>query len=295
MEPIEKLISASDPMRRERGQIPDATAELRGVVTRTERPAQLIGIAPTPEKLNSGRKKRRWLRVSVLATSLAVIAVALLAVFLNVNKLPLLPAPMMPEPMPPAAQIPGWQLYLEGSGQLSFEYPAGWKAQESFKNDQNGGEIRTVAVSNPAGVQIALLTLEKGVAYPELCQLNQGVQVLESVPLQLPAKSVQNANMLPSAPSFVFRVSPDAVTGEFRGAVLLRNESSTPNVGGCLSPDRIYAPDGIALIGFGDEVSPAKLDAAAPLKFKDLAAAKAYLNTEEYQTLKKILTSLRFR
>ncbi|AJT40654.1 hypothetical protein [Psychromicrobium lacuslunae] len=291
MDPIAKLISESDPMRRDPARLPEAAAELRAVVTEAEPKAQLIGGAPgSPSPIRP--KKRRWPRVSVLAASLAVIAVAVLVVFLNVNRLP---TPISPASGQPAVQNSGWQLYLEGSGQLSFEYPPGWQAQESFKNDQNGGEIRTVAVRNPAGAQIALLSLERGVAYPELCQLNQGVQLVDTVPLQLPVKSIQNPNMLPGKPSFVFRVSPDAVTGEVRGAILLRNESSTPNIGGCLSPDRIYAPDGIALIGFGDEVTPAKLDSAAPLTFKDLAAAKAYQNTEEYQTLKKILTSLRFR
>ncbi|WP_394941264.1 hypothetical protein [Psychromicrobium sp. YIM B11713] len=300
LDEIGQLISSADPMRGTRQRIPDAEMELRRVVSESpSRPQKIVGAASPAVR---SARRMRWARISVLAPLAVLAVVALSAVFLNLGNLTHQPAA---GPLP-ALQNPGWQQYLESSGQLSFEYPSGWKVREKPSTNQDGGQSRTMEVRTPADQVMAVLTLEKGVAFPELCQLSQGAVVLDSVAMPLPKKNSQPVDLLPGEPSFVFRVSPEANSSgahspdtvpptQLHGTMLLRNQSSTPNTGGCLSPDRIYGPDGVTLVGFGNGVSAGRLDASAPLAFKDLATAQDFLKSEQYQVLKKILTSLRFR
>jgi hypothetical protein len=91
----------------------------------------------------------------------------------------------------------------------------------------------------------------------------------------------------PSA--FVFRIIQGA---KVYGSLALADGDLAPKTATCGLYNGILGPDDVPLAHFGDTEWLTADGQHAPLTFDSVAAAKAYMQTQEYQDLKRMLVSL---
>lgn len=311
MDPIQKLISGADPLRYDTAEAPDADTALRGVLAvpplfSDSLPANLV---PFEE-----RRRRRARIAGVLALAAAAMTAGVL-VATNLGPVTSAPAPAGPvaptaseatpavsptpaasrtatsTPTPTRPAAAAWTSFTDGTGQATFEHPAGWTISEAPQKTQLGA-FNTVEVKNPAGKTMATLSLVYDGAGGPACPEPKPFSTLDSVVLDIPQKA-SKLREFPRGPSaFVFRVIE---SDKVYGSMALNDIPLDPGTVTCGLDNTILAPDNVPFAHFGDSLWLEASGREAALTFDSVAEAKAYMQTQEYQDVKRMLVSLELR
>ncbi|MFC9353949.1 hypothetical protein [Arthrobacter sp. NPDC057013] len=317
MDPIKNLISGSDPLRNDPAAVPDADDALRRVTTE----APMFTDSLPPNVLRFEDRKRRRARVAGVLTLTAAAVTAGVLVAANLGTLVSAPEPAgtvvpspskssvpatltpsatptatrtatatpagTPAPTPPAAAVT-WTTFTDATGQATFEHPLGWTmSQEPQTID--GGEYNIVEVKNGAGKTMATLRLVYDVAGGPVCPDPKPYQTLDSVVVDIPQKAAKLREHRQGPSAFVFRV----VKGDkVYGSLALADRDLAAQTSTCGLYNGILGPDNVPIAQFGDAVWLTADGKEAPLTFDSIAEAKAYMGTQEYQDVKRMLISL---
>ncbi|MFH5880683.1 hypothetical protein [Arthrobacter sp. NA-172] len=313
MDAIKNLISATDPLKSDPVAVPDAEAVLREIVT--DRSETVDKLPPNVRSLADARRQRA-VRIAGLLTIAAAAVTAGVLVVSNLGTLTGAPVPAnsglvtsSPSVSPPASVTPSatpsatptssavpaipWKLFTDATGQATFELPASWSTVESTKMIA-GKPYNSISVRDAGNKQVAALNL----VYDRTiggCAAPKPVAVLDSVDLdiaQKPDKVAEFSAIKGSAlgPShFTFTV----IQGDrVYGTVALSEETKLPGTPVCHQINGITGPSNAPFVDFGDVWAMAADGSNAPLTFNSVAEARAYMQTQEYQDMKRMLISL---
>jgi hypothetical protein len=314
MDPIKRLISGSDPLRQEPAATPDAEAALRKALSG---PPMFSDSLPAHVMRFEDRKRRRARVAGVLALTAAAVTAGVL-VATNLGPL-VSPAPAgtvapsayettgqatpTPTPTPtatrtataaptqtpvPAPTAAAWTTFTDATGQATFEHPVGWTVSEAPQTIQ-GGSYNVVEVKNTAGKTMSTLRLVYDSTGGPVCPEPKPFQPLDSVVVDIPQKA-DKLREFPHGPSaFVFRI----IQGDkVYGSLALADGELAPKAVTCGLYNGILGPDNVPLAHFGDTEWLTADGRHAPHTFDSVAAAKAYMQTQEYQDVKRMLISL---
>jgi RNA polymerase sigma-70 factor (ECF subfamily) len=122
-----------------------------------------------------------------------------------------------------------------------------------------------------------------------VCPEPKPFQTLDSVVVDIPQKA-DKLREFPHGPSaFVFRI----IQGDkVYGSLALADGELAPKAVTCGLYNGILGPDNVPLAHFGDTEWLTADGRHAPHTFDSVAAAKAYMQTQEYQDVKRMLISL---
>jgi|GEM_PF-901042 len=305
MDPIKNMISATDPVHND-PSVPDGEAALRRMLAE---PAEFSDSLPHNVVSLADRKHRRARLAGVLTLAAAAVTAGVL-VATNLGGLATAPAPagtvaptavasptapatppasVTPSPTPTAAPASAvWTTFTDATGQATFELPADWTVSQKPQTFE-GGSYNTVEVKNPGGKTMSTLSLvNEGTAGPA-CPDPKPFSTLDSVNLDIPQKAAKLKESPRGPSAFVFRI----VQGDrVYGSMALTDVDQTPDTTTCGLYNSILGPDDVPFAQFGDALwlTPDGRDAA--LAFGSVAEAKAYMQTQEYQDIKRMLVSL---
>jgi hypothetical protein len=313
MDPIKNLISGSDPLRNHPAAVPDADAALRRV---TSEAPMFTDSLPANVLQFEDRKRRRARVAGVLTLAAAAVTVGVLAA---TNLGPLVSAPepagtVVPSPsestLPstptptatpsvtrsatatptpkPTAVPAAWTTFTDATGQATFEHPLGWTVSEAPKTIE-GGAYNIVEVKNAAGKTMSTLSLVYDVTGGPVCPTPKPFQTLDSVVVDIPQKPAKVAETGLGPSAFVFRVVEG---GKVYGSLALADRDPAPRATTCGLYNGILGPDNVPFAHFGDTVWLTADGRDAPLTFDSVAEAKAYMGTQEYRDVKRMLISL---
>jgi hypothetical protein len=115
---------------------------------------------------------------------------------------------------------------------------------------------------------------------------------LDAVVLDIPQKAAK-LKELPRGPSeFVFRVIQ---SDKVYGSMALNDAELAPGTTTCVLHNIILGPEDVPIVSFGDTWSLQQDGEDAPLTFASVAEAEAYMQTQEYRDMKRMLISLELR
>ncbi|MBD1541698.1 hypothetical protein G9E11_05430 [Arthrobacter sp. IA7] len=312
MDPIKNLIAGADPLRSDPA-VPDAGEALRQVTTGV--PMFTDSLPPTVLQFED-RKRRRALAAGVVTLAAAAVTAGVL-VATNLGPLASAPAPAgtvgpsasetagpatptpaaTPSATPSATATPAptstaaavsWTTFTDATGQAAFEHPLGWTVSQTPQTI-DGGAYNIVEVKNAAGKAVATLRLVYDATGGPVCPDPKPYQTLDSVTVDIPQKAakLREHPQVPSA--FVFRV----IEGDkVYGSLALTDGDLAPQTTTCGLYNGILGPDRVPFVQFGDTVWLTADGKDAPLTFDSVAEAKAYMGTQEYKNLKRMLVSL---
>ncbi|MFE4542458.1 hypothetical protein [Arthrobacter sp. NPDC056727] len=309
MDPIKNLISGSDPFRDDPAAMPDADAALRRV---TSGPPMFTDSLPANVLRFEDRKRRRARVAGVLTLAAAAVTAGVL-VAANLGTLvsapdpagtvvpseSSLPATGTPTPTPTAtptatptptrtAAAVTWTTFTDATGQATFEHPLGWRVSQ-MPETIDGGAYNVVEVKNAAGKTLATLRLVYDAAGGPVCPDPKPYQTLDSVVVDIPQKPAKLKEHPQGPSAFVFRV----IQGDkVYGSVALADGDLAPQPTTCGLYNGILGPDNVPFAQFGDTTWLTADGNDAPLTFNSVAEAKAYMGTQEYQDVKRMLISL---
>jgi hypothetical protein len=312
MDPIKNLISGSDPLRSDPA-VPDADEALRRVTTGVP----MFTDSLPPNVLQFEDRKRRRARVAGVLTLAAAAVTAGVLVATNLGPLVSAPAPAgtivpspsestlpatptptaspsatrtataTPTPRPPAAAVT-WTTFTDATGQATFEHPLGWTVSQTPQTI-DGGAYNIVEVKNAPGKPMATLRLVYDVTGGPACPDPKPYQTLDSVIVDIPQKAAKLREHPQGPSAFVFRV----IQGDkVYGSLALTDGDLAPQPTTCGLFNGILGPDNVPFAQFGDTVWLTADGKDAPLTFDSVAEAKAYMGTQEYRDLKRMLISL---
>ena len=176
----------------------------------------------------------------------------------------------------------GWTSYTTADGDLMFDYPSTWTIKDPAGEVPAGGGV-FVEVLNANGKSLA--TLRTNMVTGSECTQKQPYGMLDSVPLPALAQSGQT-------PRFTFESRMDATqTDPMKMNLLAYGITSSPEPTG---PDACpifhfftWPPSGAM---FGGVYNPFD---TTPGNEPHVDTPQAYMETQEYKDIKKIITSLR--
>ncbi|MGN7252535.1 hypothetical protein [Arthrobacter sp. SAFR-014] len=315
MDPIKNMISGSDPLRNDPAGTPDADEVLRRVTT----DAPIFTDSLPANVLQFGDRKRRRARVAgVLTLAAAAVTVGVL-VATNLGSLTSAPAPAgtvlpsasastsaepvtptvtatpsatrtataTPAPPPPAAAV-SWTTFTDATGQATFEHPLGWTVAQTPATIA-GGSYNIVEVKNAAGKTVATLRLVYEATGGPVCPVPKPFQTLDSVVVDIQQKAAKLREHPRGPSAFVFRV----IQGDkVYGSLALTDGDLAQQTTTCGLYNGILGPDNVPFAQFGDTLWLTADGKDAPLAFDSVAEAKAYMGTQEYRDLKRMLISL---
>lgn len=290
--------------------VPDGEEALRRMFSE---PAAFTDTLPPVASLDEARRRRA--RLAGLLTIAAAAVTAGVLVTTNLGSLTTAPAPAntasvetaseyatptptptpsastspTPTPTPTAAPV-AWTTFTDATGQATFELPVGWTVQETsdaelFESGYWGGNI---VVLNEAGKVMAKMQ-ESPHAAGYTCPEPKPYQTLDSVVLDIPQKAAK-LKEIPRGPSeFAFRVIQ---SDKVYGTMALSDRELVPPPAVCILYNNFLGPDDIPFVTFGDTQSLQQDGANAPLTFASVAEAEAYMQTQEYRDIKRMLVSL---
>jgi hypothetical protein len=184
-------------------------------------------------------------------------------------------------PETPAPTAADWQTFKTPDGKLQFDYPAEWTVKDRSAEAGSGAVFLEVLRSDGK----SLATLRTNVVTGSECPQRIPYSVLDTVPV--PALAQQGVT-----PNFIFelRLYP-AEKDPAKANVMAYGITSAPKPSG---PDACpifhfftWPPSGAS---FGGVYNPFD---TSPGNEPHVDTPEAYLNTSEYQDIKKMLTSLR--
>jgi hypothetical protein len=312
MDPIKNLISGSDPLRSDPA-VPDADEGLRRVTAGVP----MFTDSLPPNVLQFEDRKRRRARVAGVLTLAAAAVAAGVLVATNLGPLASAPAPAgtvvpsasetagpatttpaatpsatssataTPTPAGTAAAV-SWTTFTDATGQATFEHPLGWTVSQTPQTI-DGGSYNIVELKNADGKTMATLRLVYDVTGGPVCPDPKPYQTLDSVIVDIPQKSAKLREHPQGPSAFVFRV----IQGDkVYGSLALTDGDLAPQTTTCGLFNGILGPDNVPFAQFGDTVWLTADGKDAPLTFDTVAEAKAYMGTQEYKDLKRMLVSL---
>jgi hypothetical protein len=313
MDPIKNLISGSDPLRNDTAALPDADETLRRVTTE----APMFTDSLPPNVLQFEDRKRRGARVTGVLTLAAAAVTAGVLVATNLGSLVSVPEPagtVVPSPSEssaPATATPtvtphatrsatatptgtslaapaAWVTFTDATGQATFEHPLGWTVSQTPQTI-DGGSYNIVEMKNAAGKTMATLRLVYDVTGGPVCPDPKPYQTLDSVVVDIPQKEAKLKEHPQGPSAFVFRVIQGA---KVYGSLALADGDLVVQATTCGLYNGILGPDNVPIAQFGDAVWLAADGKDAPLTFGSVAEAKAYMGTQEYRDVKRMLVSL---
>ncbi|MEO5781491.1 MAG: hypothetical protein ABIO34_04335 [Arthrobacter oryzae] len=323
MDPIKNMMSGADPLNRDTSEEPDGESALRRMLT--EPVAFSDSRPPNVATLEEVRRRRRARRAGLAGIAAAAVTVGVL-VATNLGSLTSAPAPAgtaeptatatapatgtaTPTPMPSAASsaalaVPdgptpapaAWLSYTDATGQASFDIKEGWSVQTVVRSGPGSDQPPFISldVHNSANALIAKLDLVYDAAMGT-CADPKPFAILDSVDLDIPqkpnkVKEFSEYKGLPWGPS---RFTYTIIEGDsVFGSVALSEDRSVKEPLICTYTNGIIAPTGVPFAYFGD-VNYLEADGSnAPLAFDSVAEAKAYMTTQDYLDLKRMLISL---
>jgi hypothetical protein len=193
------------------------------------------------------------------------------------------PGPTTGPTVPPTSGRPStgtFSTYTTADGSLSFDHPSDWTVTPGAGPSSGGGTAR---VATADGRQIA--TLETGLVTGAECPAELPYSLLDSQPLPALAQAEQ-------VPRFAFegRMDP-SVTDPVRQNTLAYGITAAPEPtgpGACpIAHFFSWPPSGAA---FGGTYDPF---AVYPGKPMHVDTPEAYMETDEYQDIRSMITSLR--
>ncbi|MBQ1442232.1 MAG: hypothetical protein IIZ13_00105 [Renibacterium sp.] len=293
MTSIEDLMSAADPMRNRAEPIPDAEAELRQIVSGMQMFSDRV--PPGLVDLDRRRKLRRNRLIGVVAAAAAA-ALIVLGIVTNFGQQRMIPLPMPANTGTHSATVPvkpavEWRSFTDATGQASFEYRSDWSITEQ-PGEAYGLSLNTVRIKDAAGLLLATLALSSETGVGGSCQAPKPLSVLDSVPLGLPQKAAKLAEDPRGPSSFVYRIME---SDKVYGSMALADPELQPKTASCLEKNGILGPDNFPFVNFEDRsfLNADGMDAA--LVFNTVAEARAYMETQRYQDIKRMLVSLALR
>lgn len=322
MDPIQSLISGADPVRREPAG-PDAEAALRQAL----KEGPVFSDSRSAKVLNFDHRRRSRARLAGVLTLTAAAVTAGVLVTTNLGALVSAPSPApagtvaAPSPatatptatptaattgtpsatQPPTPSAPGasasapvlaaptaWTTFTDATGQATFEHPVGWTLSEAPQTIQ-GGAYNVIEVKNAAGKTMSTLRLVYDSAGGPVCPEPKPFQTLDSVVVDIPQKADKLREFARGPSAFVFRI----IQGDkVYGSLALADGDLAPKTATCGLYNGILGPDNVPLVHFGDTTWLTADGQHAPLTFDSVAAAKAYMQTQEYKDVKRMLISL---
>ncbi|RAM38880.1 hypothetical protein [Arthrobacter globiformis] len=312
MDPIKNLISGSDPLRSDPAA-PDADEALRRVTTGVP----MFTDSLPPNVLQFEDRKRRRARVAGVVTLAAAAVTAGVLVATNLGPLASAPAPagtVMPsasETAGPSTPTPTatpsatraatatptptrtaaavlWTTFTDSTGQATFEHPLGWTVAQTPATIA-GGSYNIVEVKNAAGKTVATLRLVYEATAGPVCPVPKPFQTLDSVVVDIQQKAAKLREHPRGPSAFVFRV----IQGDkVYGSLALTDGDLAQQTTTCGLYNGILGPDNVPLAQFGDTLWLTADGKDAPLAFDSVDEAKAYMGTQEYRDLKRMLISL---
>ena len=312
MDPIKNLIAGADPLRSDPA-VPDADEALLQVTTGVP----MFTDSLPPNVLQFEDRKRRRARVAGVVTLAAAAVTAGVLVATNLGPLASAPAPAgtvvpsatetagpatptptaTPSATPSATATPAptrtaaavsWTTFTDATGQATFEHPLGWTVSQTPQTI-DGGSYNIVEVKNTAGKTMATLRLVYDATGGPVCPDPKPYQTLDSVIVDIPQKAAKLREHPQGPSAFVFRV----IQGDkVYGSLALTDGDLAPQTTTCGLYNGILGPDNVPFAQFGDTVWLTADGKDAPLTFDSVAEAKAYMGTQEYKNLKRMLVSL---
>ncbi|WP_437773171.1 hypothetical protein [Arthrobacter sp. KNU40] len=305
-------------MKADPATVPDAEAVLRQIVT--DRSETVDKMPPNIRSLADARRQRA-VRLAGLLTIAAAAVTAGVLVVSNLGALTGAPAPAnsghvtpapsatpstsatptaTPTPTPTVSMAPAvrWKTFTDATSQATFELPESWFVVER-PTMIAGGSYNQASIRDAENKQVAELNFVYdrtigGCANPKPYS-PKPVTVLDSVDLDIPQKAdkvawFSGAKGSPLGPSrFTFTV----IKGDrVYGTVALSEEHELPGTPVCHQINGITGPDNVPLVEFGDTWAMAADGSNAPLVFDTMAEARAYTQTQDYQDMKRMLSSL---
>lgn len=186
---------------------------------------------------------------------------------------------------PPETTPSNWQTFTTSDG-LSFDYPPGWTARDP------GGDLggAFVDVTNAAGKPMA--QLRTNIVTGAECTVQYPYQVYDSQPLQA---LVEPGSADRGVPRYVFESRGDGTgPGPSPNTTAAYGITMMPEETGPLACPMfhlfLWPPSGAL---FGATYNPANNLTPGPSSLPYLEKAKRYAGTEEYQSIRKMITSLR--
>lgn len=322
MDPIQSLISGTDPVRREPAG-PDAEAALRQAL----KEGPVFSDSRSAEVLNFDHRRRSRARLAGVLTLTAAAVTAGVLVTTNLGALVSAPSPApagtvaVPSPAtatptatPTAAEIgtpsatqsptpaaPGtsasapvpaapiaWTTFTDATGQATFEHPVGWTLSEAPQTIQ-GGAYNVVEIKNAAGKTMSTLRLVYDSTGGPVCPDPKPFQTLDSVVVDIPQKADKLREFARGPSAFVFRIIQG---NKVYGSLALADGDLAPKAATCGLYNGILGPDDVPFVHFGDTEWLTADGQHAPLTFDSVADAKAYMQTQEYKDVKRMLISL---
>lgn len=201
----------------------------------------------------------------------------------SVTSNPTTPATSAAATSPPASPAPAADLvtYTTSDGALSFDHPIGWAVAENPDTAASGGV--SVVVHDAAGRQLA--TLQTDLVIGSVCSERVPYSVIDSQPLP----ALAQAGGMPTF-RFESRTNPHA-TDAVQMTTFAYGITSSPDPTG---PDACpiahffpWPPSGAAFAGIYDPFD------TSPGRPMHVDTPQAYTETEEYQQIKAMITSLR--
>jgi hypothetical protein len=315
MDPIKNLISGSDPLRDDPAAMPDTDEALR----RVTRGAPMFTDSLPANVFRFEDRKRHRARVAGVLTLAAAAVTAGVLVAANLGSLMAAPQPagtvvpapaestlpptatptasrtatatpaasLRPTPTPTAAAVT-WTTFTDATGQATFEHPLGWTVSQEPQTI-DGGEYNIVEVRNPAGRTMSTLRLLYDAAGGPVCPVPKPYQTLDSVAVDIPQKAAKLREHPQGPSAFVFRIiQGDQVYGSM---ALADGDLAAPPTT-CGLYNGILGPDNVPFAQFGDTSWLTADGKGAPLTFASIDEAKAYMGTQEYRDVKRMLISL---
>jgi hypothetical protein len=183
-------------------------------------------------------------------------------------------------------QLAYWD--TDATGQATFEHPPGWTVSEAPQTIGEGS-YNTVEVKNSAGKTMSTLHLVYDATGGPVCTNPKPFETIDSVVVDIPQKAAKLKEFARGPSAFVFRV----IEGDkVYGSMALADGDLAPQTTTCGLYNGILGPDSVPFAHFGDTVWLMADGRNAPLTFDSLAEAEAYMETQEYQDIKRMLVSL---
>lgn len=308
MDRIKKLVADTDPLTHDARPVPDGEAALHRMFAEPE--AFSDDRQRGVESLDEVRRRRRARLAGAMTVAVAAVAAGVLiatnlgspapapepAASVAATQVPITstsaPAPT-PSATPSATTAPPaapsvWTSFKDSSGQATFEHPADWTVTDTPSGAQGGTDVwsSNITVTNAAGKVMARLQAAPHASGPALPAVPY--QTLDAVTLDIP----QSAGAPTGPTQFKFRVLGAA---SVQGALTIDSSGLPASGTAGLLPSWIRTPDGVPAITFGTGQVLAADGRDPQLTFASVAEAKAYMSSQEYQDIKRMLISLELR
>ncbi|MEZ2388772.1 hypothetical protein AB6813_04360 [bacterium RCC_150] len=147
---------------------------------------------------------------------------------------------------------------------------------------------------NAGGKQLATMALHYDLTAGR-CAASKPFTTLDAVNLDIPQKAdkVQEFSASKGAPLGPSRFTFTVVEGtKVYGSLGLSEAHQKDGTPACSYWNTIVAPDGVPVTSFGDVLDLEADGAGAPLVFDTIAEAREYMQTQEYQDMKRMMVSL---